>query len=108
MKYGNEYYMQVSRRIVSDEKYKDLSINARWLYVVLKELEQRYCSGGVDSRQFFLRSDKQLAEDSGMSLPTLKRAKAELDTTDLVRIGIGWYTYKGRKDKHVTSYTVLV
>jgi len=107
MKHGNEYFMQVSRRIVNDSKYKGLSINAKWLYVVLKELEQRFC-GGQSNNNFFLRSDRQLAEDTGMSLATLKRAKAELVTTDLAEIRIGWYTSGGRKDKHVTSYKLLV
>ena len=105
MKYGNEYFMQVSRHIVTNENCKGLSINAKWLYIVLNELEQRFCGGKND---FFLRSDKQLAEDTGMSEPTLKRAKAELRNTDFVEIGTGWYTSKGRKDKHVTSYRILI
>ena len=106
MKYGNEYFMQVSRRIVNDEKYKGLSLSARWLYLVLKELEHRFCSA---EKHFFLRSDEQLAEDSGMCIATIKRAKKELKNTDLVKIGTGWYVNnEGQKVKHVTSYTLLV
>lgn len=105
-KYGNECFMQVPRSIVNDDKYKGLSIGAKWLYIVLKELEHRFC-GGSGGREFFLRSDQQLADDTGMSLPTLKRAKKELSNTDLVSIGTGWYTANGSKDRHVTSYTML-
>ena len=103
MKYKNEYYMQITRRIVNDDACKTLSINAKWLYIVLKELEQRFCSG---NKRFFLRSDTQLADDTGMSLPTLKRAKVELAATDLITTGTGWYVADGRKDKHVTSYEI--
>ena len=103
MKYGNECYMQVSRKIVNDTQCRQLSINAKWLYIVLKELEQRFC-GGKSEKEFFLRSDRQLSEDTGMSLATLKRTKAELVETDLVKVGIGWYTSNERKEKHVTSY----
>ena len=39
MKHGNSNYLQLSRSIFT-EKYKTLSNNAKWLFVVLNELEQ--------------------------------------------------------------------
>lgn len=110
MKHGNSYYIQLSRLIFNEEPYKSLSLNAKWLYVVLKELEQRYTNG---STNWFFRSNEELAEDMGVSLPTLKRAKAELAKTDLIKIGVmHWINGKGtpyekRSEKHVTSYTIL-
>lgn len=110
MKHGNSYYIQLSRLIFNEEPYKSLSINAKWLYVVLKELEQRYT--GSDTNWFF-RSNEELAEDMGVSLKTLKKAKAELVKTDLIKIGVmHWISGKGtphekRSEKHVTSYTIL-
>ena len=49
MKHGNSNYLQLSRSIFT-EKYKTLSINAKWLFVVLNELEQRYTG---DEKDFF-------------------------------------------------------
>ena len=105
MKYNNDYYMQVTRRIVNDEACKSLSVNAKWLYIVLKELEQRFCNGR-DKRNIFTRSDPQLATDTGMSLATLKRAKAELSKTDLVIFSVGLYDGKGRCNQRITSYEI--
>lgn len=104
MKYKNEYYMQITRRIVNDDACKTLSINAKWLYIVLKELEQRFCAG--NKRNVFTRSDPQLAEDTGMSLATLKRAKAELAKTELVVLSIGLYDGKHGCNQRVTSYEI--
>ena len=81
MKYGNQFYIQLSREIFT-EKYAGLSVNAKWLYVVLNELEHRYTG---ENRDFFTRSNAQLSKDSGLSLSTLKRAKSELIKTNLIQ-----------------------
>ena len=75
MKHNNIYYLQLTRRLF-DEPYKDLSINAKWLFVVLNELEQRYT--GDKTENYFYQSNEDLADLCGFSLSTLKRAKAEL------------------------------
>ena len=106
-KYGNSYYMQVTRKLFK-EPYSELSQNAKWLYIVLKELEQRYC-GGNDSSDFFIRSDEQLCEDSQLSLSTLKRAKKELCKTDLIETWQShWIDNKSKKmsQKHITAYRI--
>lgn len=72
-KQGN--YLHLSRKVFNDERYNNLSINAKWLYVVLNELEHKYTG---DKEDFFWRSNEDLAKDCGYSLPTLKRAKREL------------------------------
>ena len=71
--------MQVSR-LLFKEPYENLSQNAKWLYIVLKELEQRYTNGKTD---WFYRSNEDLANDMKVSEKTLKKAKAELLKTDL-------------------------
>lgn len=95
MKYQTRNYMQLPRVLHTDD-YKHLSINAKWLYITLKELEQRYCGHGKDT---FIRSNSKLAEDAGMSLPTLKRAKAELEATDLISV-------KHDNFKAITEYEI--
>lgn len=105
MKHGNTYYLQLSRLIFNEEPYKSLSPNAKWLYIVLKELEQRYTSNG---RDYFHRSNEELAADAGFSLATLKRAKRELLQVDLVEM---WQSHfileSGKKsEKHITVYRI--
>lgn len=106
MKYGNDYYLQLSRHLFAD-KYKDMSINAKWLYVVLNELEQRFTGKDKD---WFFRTDEELAKDAGMSEKTLKRAKSELRESGLIEISlVHWIVDKetGRKSKgKVTKYKI--
>lgn len=105
MKYGNDYYLQLSRHLFAD-KYKDMSINAKWLYVVLNELEQRFTGKDKD---WFFRTDEELAKDAGMSEKTLKRAKSELRESGLVEITLAHFVDKqtGEKSKKkVTAYKI--
>ena len=107
MKYENRFYMQLSREIFT-EKYSEMSKNAKWLFVVLNELEQRYCN---KNSQFFLRTDTQLCEDTGLSINTLKKAKAELKRyPELVKISRGhWhYTETGKSSiQQPTRYQIM-
>lgn len=107
-KYGNTFYLQLTRKLWTDD-YKQLSLQAKWLYCTLKEVEQRYCGNGNNRDSYFFRTDKQLSEDSGLPLRTLKRAKAELLETDLLTIQQGhWINSDGKKsEKHITSYRLL-
>lgn len=103
-KQGN--YLQLSRKLFNDEKYSQLSLTARWLYVVLNELEHKYTGSKED---FFWRSNEDLAQDCGVSLPTLKRAKKELLETDLIQVWqMHWMDKKtGKKsEKKVTAYRI--
>ena len=105
MKHGNTFYLQLSREIFTN-KYSGLSQNAKWLFVVLNELEQRFAGKNED---FFFRSNNDLAEDAGMSLPTLKRAKKELLQTDLLEC---WKMHFKNKEtgrlfeKHISGFRI--
>lgn len=105
-KHGNTFFLQLTRELFTEE-YSYLSRNAKWLFVVLNELEQRFTGKNED---FFYRTNKDLCKDAGMSLPTLKKAKAELLETDLVQ---SWQTHfinpkTGIKsEKHFTAYRIL-
>ena len=108
MKNGNRYYMQLSRAIF-DAEHKDLSRNAKWLFVCLNELEQRYTPND-GSRDWFLQTDKDLCEITGFSINTLKAAKAELRKTDLVEVTRGKWEYvaTGKSAiKQPTRYRIL-
>lgn len=106
MKHNNIYYLQLSRKLF-DEPYCNLSINAKWLFVVLNELEQRYT--GDKTENYFYQSNEELAQMCGFSLSTLKRAKSELLKTDLVQSWQGHFkdSETGRKsEKHFTYYRI--
>lgn len=47
MKYGNEFYMQLSREICSEYYVEKLSLGARMLFVTLNELEQCFCGNNL-------------------------------------------------------------
>ena len=105
MKYNNTFYMEFPRTIFTPE-YDWISNNGRLLYMVLKELEQRYTGDGKD---WFFRTNEQLAKDCRFSLPTLKKAKAELVKSGLIKVGKAHYVDENGKksSKHVTCYTIL-
>lgn len=102
MKYKNGFYLQLSRKIF-DPKYQDLSTSAKWLYIVLCENEHKFTNG---KQKWFYRSDADLAEDTGWSLATVKRAKAELLRTDLVKTKkVHFMDDNGKKStKRITTY----
>lgn len=105
MKHGNTFYMELSREIFTDQ-YKHLSNGAKWLFVVLNELEQRFTGKGCDS---FYRTDAELAEDANVSLATLKRYKAELRNSGLVQMWNGHleFTDGKKSEKNFSFYRVL-
>lgn len=104
MKNGNVFYMELSRAIF-DEQHKNMSRNAKWLFVCLNELEQRYCSNNSD-RDFFMSTDKQLCDITGFSINTLKAAKAELRKTDLVDVSRGGWHYTDTGKSAISQPTV--
>lgn len=101
MKHGNSFYLELTRELFTEE-YKTLSNGAKWLFVVLNELEQRYTGKGCD---YFFRTDKELAEDANMPLRSMKRAKAELKKTVLVEMWNGHLKYEdGKRSEFPVSY----
>lgn len=103
MKHNNTFYMQVSREIWNC----NISDKAKLLFFWLNELEQRYTGEKTD---YFFRTDKDLANDLGWSLKTLKSAKSELRQTSFISISkMHWIdTETGKKsEKCVTSYRIM-
>ena len=81
-------YMKVSRRIFN--KYKRMSPDCKYLYVVLCELEQKYCN----ENDWFMRCDEELAGDCGWGVTKLRKVKKELkEYPELVRIWRGNWHY---------------
>ncbi len=100
-KNGNTFFVQLSREIFT-EKYSDLSRDAKWLYVVLNELEHRYTNGENDC---FYRSNEDLALDAQMSLATVKKYKKELVNSGLIQHWIGHLIMPdGKKSEKKFSY----
>jgi hypothetical protein len=84
-KYENTFYLQFNRQILHEPYKTILSKDAVYLFLILKELEQQFCT--ADKHEFY-RSDEDLAKDAKMSLKTLKKHKAELKkyASDLIEI----------------------
>lgn len=104
MKNNNTFYAQISRAIWE----YDISDKAKLLFFWLNELEQRYTGPYKD---YFYRSDEQLADDLHWNIKTLKSAKAELKKTDLIKCcHVRWYTdnsHEKLSKKYVTGYRIL-
>ncbi len=106
-KQGN--YLQLSRLLFreDDERFNKLSYQAKWLYVVLNELEHRF--SGTQTENYFWRSNNDLARDAGMSLSTMKAAKKELVDNNVVQ---SWQMHwrdptTGKlSEKHVTAFRI--
>lgn len=116
-KYGNIFFMEVSRHIF-DEKYREMSDQARVLFFFLNELEQRFTSGKRDAdgiterglgKDCFFRSDEDLARDLAWSVSKVKRAKKELvSVPELVRITqIHFNNGDITSNKHITCYKLI-
>ena len=84
MKYGNKHYAELPLAIYESPYDKKISTEAKSLYVQLKVLENKYCSG-VDFE--FYQTDEQLADLMKWSLKTLRKYKNELKNyPDLITI----------------------
>jgi hypothetical protein len=107
MKRKTSNYLQLSRDLFNNDRFKKLSQNAKWLFVVLNELEHRFTG---KKENYFFRSNQELATDSGMSLPTLKRAKAELKTAGVIETwNMHWVQDKDTgklSEKHVSAFRI--
>ena len=106
MKHGNKFYLELSRELFTEE-HKELHMYAKWIFVVLNELEQRYTGKKED---FFFRSDEDLANDCGISSKTIQRYKKQLIKMGFIQ---HWNTHfidkkTGRKsEKKVSAYRIL-
>lgn len=80
-------FIKINRMIFQEPYCSQLSYTAKWLYIVLRDLELRLCE--FDSNEF-TRTDKELVEDTGLSEKTLKKCKRELKHSlkDILKISV--------------------
>lgn len=85
-----------------------LSQGAVWLLVVLCRLEHDFCQG--DGTEGFYRTDRDLADDAGMSYNTLRKYKDELKQhPELVTIRAeAFQTKRGYSETHPTHYYLKI
>lgn len=107
MKKPKEYFLMVSRSLYADGTFKKLSPTAIKLLFMLKELEQAY-GHGENTRLY--RSNDQLADDTGMSVATVKKAKKELVDAQLMTITQNHFSAGDgkRSRKHISTYHLNV
>lgn len=98
-KYGNKHYIQLSLAIFEPPYLDTISNGARSLYVMLKVLENRYCS---DTESSFFQTDAQLCDLLKWSKKTLRLYKDELrEYPELLKIEA-----RRVKSKQLTFYTI--
>lgn len=108
MKHGNEFYLQLSRKLFNNYSYEELPLYSRWIFVVMNELEQRYTG---KKENYFFRSDEDLANDCGLSIKTVQRYKKYLIKLELIQ---HWNTHfidkqtKKKSEKKVSAYRILI
>lgn len=99
----NNNYMKISRELLSNGH--DLSRKAILLYLWLNELEQRYTEEDGE-RDWFMKSDKELAKVSGMSVGIVKEAKKELREKGFIEVSRGGWNFKTTGKSSISQPTV--
>lgn len=87
--------MKISRMLWNEEKYREMPVHAKWMYIVLKEVESRK----ADSCGFFLCGYDELADLAGMCSTTTQhavKALVNIGAIEVISGGIG----KGVKNKY--------
>jgi hypothetical protein len=105
-KYNDTPFVQLSRSIFHEDC--KLSFRAKWLYTVLSELEHRYTG---DKCKFFFRSQKDLKNDTGMTIKINIKYRQELIDEGYIKTWpMHWIDKETEKksEKHVTAYQLLV
>ncbi|HPS30197.1 MAG TPA: helix-turn-helix domain-containing protein [bacterium] len=121
MKHHNTHYLQLSRKIfIPNDKtkphysYEELPMYSRWIFAVLKELEQQFTGtnkGHSKDQDFFYRSNEELAVDCGLSVDTIKRYKKPLIKLGFVQTWqMHWRVKETGKlsEKKVCAYRILI
>lgn len=99
-KYGNKRFCQVPLTIFESPYDKELSTGAKMLFVWLKVLENKYCSGSDTS---FYQTDEQLCALLKWGKKTLRKYKNELKKyPKLLKIE----ARRVDKGKQITFYTI--
>lgn len=102
------------------KKYHSLSVNAKWLYMTLKHLENRFTGennseenarklGIMNDYNAFTCENSYLAVQAGMSESSVKRAKKELEDAGLIIVEKDHYKAKSGKisSVKVSKYRLL-
>ncbi|MBN2845048.1 MAG: helix-turn-helix domain-containing protein [Deltaproteobacteria bacterium] len=104
-KYRNGNFIQLNREVLHDEC--TLTWRAKWLYVVLSELEHRYTG---EEETFFFRSQEDLARDTGMDVKTNLKYRKELEEKGWIKTWkMHWQNPEtGKKSsKYTIAYRLL-
>jgi hypothetical protein len=89
------------------EEQNYLSRGAAYLFVVLCHLENVFC---MEGKEWFYRTDRELASDAGLSFNTLRKYKGELKQhPELITIRQqAMRTKKGMSEESPTHYHLLI
>ena len=82
-------------KIIERSRYRELSVNAKWMYTTLKNMEHTYTGkendastifyeGVKNNKNWFYIETERLAYQCGMSESSVRRAKKELISCGLI------------------------
>lgn len=80
-------------QVVEDTKFQKLPLSAKYLYIILCKLANRY----ADKEGFFFRSIDQLCIDSGLSNKTIVNAKQILKKNAFIDIKVGRFEHSKQR-----------
>lgn len=100
-------------------KFHALSVNAKWLYQTLKEMEHRYTGiknntytvifeGVANTKNWFYAGTDKITYMAGMSKSSVRRARKELVNAGLIKMCIVSFLRDGKKtNRHTYGYYVF-
>jgi hypothetical protein len=115
MKHKRINFFQVSNRPFRSKRgpgeINSLSLIAKWLWITLTQLEHRFTNEGPKKKtDWFFRSEKELAADSGLSVRAITNAKRELKEKGWIKTWpMHWVDPETKKKstQHITGFTLL-
>jgi hypothetical protein len=108
-KEGN--FMPFPRSLFKHDGFKEMSASSRLVFVYLLEMEHRYTGKGA---KYFFRSNKELADEIGVSEKTVQNSKNDFKAhiPDLIKLGyVHWWLDQAqtrKSSRKVTTFTVLI
>lgn len=95
-KYQAGSFLQIPRKTIQSESFKNLSPGAKALYLWLKELEHSFC-GSKES--VFFHTDKEISCEMNMSERSVERYRKELIDAKIIQFSRRHFVNESTKKK---------
>ena len=79
--------------VLEDENFKELPLSARYLYIYLCKLANRYAEKDGENEGWFFRSLSTLAKETNLNKASISKAKQILKKKQFIDIRRGYYEH---------------